>query len=99
MGLHPWEFDEYTIHEYLLKRKGAIKMRRRELQQEFQHFRLLAYYVIAPYLPAKDKKKSLDKLIPDIYEEPEPEKDVKETYLSIKERLRKAGLLNGGKRD
>ena len=93
MDLHPWEFYEYTLAEYVLKRNGKIKARKMELRQNFQSTQILAYYTILPWLDKKDGRKKIDELIPNIYDD-QPTKvvNLKEHY----ERLQKkyAGILD-----
>ena len=76
----------------MLRRSGKAKARRIELQQDFQHFRILARYTVMPYLGKLDKDKSLDKLVPDIYDD-KPEGDLKNRYQSIKEKYQQLGIL------
>lgn len=101
MGLRPWEFYEYTIYEYRLFQMGHNDSRRRELKEEYQHIRILAYHIISPYLSKKDQKKSLAELIPDIYEEGGKQKSLKEIANETFERYKKAGYLKdaSGNRD
>lgn len=64
-----------------------------ELRQNFQSTQILAYYTLLPWLDKKDRRKKIDELIPNIYDD-EPTKVVslKEHY----ERLQKkyAGIIN-----
>lgn len=65
------------------------------MQEDFQHIRIQAYYSILPYLDKKDRKKTIDQLIPDIYE-PTKEKP-KLDYKALLERYQKAGAFDNGK--
>lgn len=91
-GLHPWEFYEYTLEEFMLRRSGVIKARRMELQQDFQHIRILASYMITPYLNKKDKDKTLDQLVPDIYD-CTPKESPKSVLERVTEKYKKLGIL------
>lgn len=82
------------MEEYLLRRTGKLKARKIELQQEWQHFRILSRYTIMPYLDKIDKGKPLDKLVPDIYEEIKEEKGLKARYARMKQQAIKLGILN-----
>lgn len=93
MGLLPWQFYEFSLLEYMCLKQGRRKARRKQLQEDFQHVRIQAYYAILPYLEKKDKKKGIDQLIPDIYE---PQKAIKKpSYQDLMERYKKAGAFNG----
>lgn len=69
--------------------------RRTELQQEFQHFRVLAKYSIMPYLGATEKRKSMDALVPDIYSDGiKHEPGLEARAKRLKELAFKLGVLN-----
>lgn len=101
LGLHPWEFYEYTIYEYRLFQIGRAESRKQYLREEFQHIRILAYHVISPYLSKKDQKIPLAELIPDIYESEKAgkKKSLKESANETIERYKKAGYLKDVSRD
>lgn len=82
MGLHPWELWEYTMGEFLLKRKGHYDARRQQWQQEYLHIRLQTYYGIVydPNLTLSVRRKKMDALVPDIYEPLPTEKDLEKEY-------------------
>jgi hypothetical protein len=95
-GLHPWEFYEYTLDELLLRLRGINEKRSLELKQLYQHVRMAAYYSLLPHLTPGAKKKSIDEIIPDIYEPVEKKVvSMKEWYAKTKEKYIKYGLLNG----
>jgi hypothetical protein len=92
-GLQPWEFHEYTLEEYSLRREGLNNERKRELREDFQHTRILAYHMILPYLDKSAKKKSIDQIIPDIYDENRAKViSLKDQYERMKQRLARAGI-------
>lgn len=68
IGLHPWEFWEYNIDEYLLRRKGFYDYQRVDLQNQLQHFRYMAYWCVFPHLKKTAQNKPWTEIIPDIYE-------------------------------
>lgn len=93
-GLHPWDFDQYTMQEYILKRKGLAT---KELG-EWHRARFIAYYAasgnlkkgtkltdILP-LPGERKEKKLKDMKGD---------ELKDWYEKRKELEIKAGLRNG----
>ena len=83
------------LNDYVQRRKGRIAARRVELQQEFQHFRVLAKYAIMPYLGATEKRKSMDALVPDIYSEGiRHEPGLEEKAKRLKALAFKLGVLN-----
>lgn len=89
--MHPWEFDEYSFNEYLQRRDGFYVHRRDNLQAEYQHFRIVAYWALYPHLKQSAQRKSMDSIIPDIYEPPPPVKGpewVAEMRLKAKERMK-----------
>lgn len=77
--------------EYVYLKRGVRKARRKELQEDFLHVRMQAYYSILPYLDKKDRKKTIDQLIPDIYSE--KKEGPKMTYKDLIEKYKKAGAL------
>src|SRR5688500_10303496 len=68
IGLHPWDFWEYTFEEYMIKRKGFFDNRDITLQAEYQHFRLVAYFCVYPHLTKAGRQRPYTEVIPDIYE-------------------------------
>lgn len=105
IGLHPWEFYEYDLYDYLLKRAGMVKAQRRNLKLQFQHVQIAAYYTILPYLEKKDRRKKIDELIPNIYDDKAtPVVNLKEHYEELQKKY--AGIIDqplnrkrGSKRD
>jgi hypothetical protein len=81
--MHPWEFDEYTFAEFLQKREGYYKHRRDNLQADFQHFRIVAFWAVFPHLTKAGQRQGI-KIIPDIYAPAEPEKDLKVWYEAMR---------------
>lgn len=71
IGMHPWELWEYSFQEYLWRREGYYKEQKRILRQHWEHARLQSYYSIVydANLSQTVRKKKLDKLIPDVYDE------------------------------
>lgn len=100
-GLQPWEFYEYTIDEYLLRREGLKEKRKSELRELYTHVQMQAYYAIAPYLSPSDKRKPISEIIPNIYEEKpaEAKADAKARYKELIKRYQAAGLLNGSQQN
>lgn len=96
MNLKPWEFYELSLIEYMYLKRGVRKARKKELQEDFLHIRIQAYYSILPYLDKKDRKKTIDQLIPDIYAEKKEEPAF--DYKALIERYKKAGALSDKKR-
>ena len=94
MGLHPWEFDQYSMQEYILKRKGLAT---KELG-EWHRARFIAYYAasanlkkgtkLTDILPLPGEKKA--KTLKDLKGE-----ELKEWFERRKELEIKAGLRNG----
>lgn len=93
MGLHPWELDQYTLKEFILKRKGIAN---KELN-EWHKIRFLAYYAasgnlkkgtkltdILP-LPGEKKEKTLKDLKGD---------ELKDWFERRKQLEIKAGIRN-----
>jgi hypothetical protein len=92
MGLHPWELDEYTMDQFVAKRKGFMK---RELS-EWHRVRFVAYYSAVGYLKKGTKMSDLLELPGD----PKRLKDLKgeelkEWYEKRKQLEIKAGLRDG----
>lgn len=80
LGLHPWEFWEYTFEDYMLKRKGFFDHRDIKLRADFQHFRLVAYFCVYPHLTKAGKNKPYTEIIPDIYEKSTKQEDFKKWF-------------------
>jgi len=55
---------------------------------------MLAYYSVSPYLSKSDKKKPINDVIPNIYEEQKPKPSAKEAYKKLIEQYKAQGLLN-----
>jgi hypothetical protein len=93
MGLHPWEFDQYTFNQYLHKRTGWIEEKRKRLEQEFENFRVVAYYAIIDKLKPQYAKKPIDQLIPNIWRpfKQESKEDIKERYKRNMEIIKQLG--------
>lgn len=92
-GLQPWEFYDYTLNEFILRREGLHEKRKRELREEYQHTRILAYHVIAPYLDKSAKRKPINEIIPDIYDDnPAKVISLKDRYKNLLSRYEKAGI-------
>jgi hypothetical protein len=89
LDLHPWELWEYTIGEVFARRKG----RRTKERREYQQVRQLAYCVLLPYLDKKARNKSIDQIVPDMYEDQKAKPKL--TYKELVEKYRKAGALKG----
>lgn len=58
LGLHPWEFDEYTMDDLVLRLEGH----QQNEVKEWERARLIAYYTFLPN--AKNKKLRIDKFLP-----------------------------------
>lgn len=95
--MHPWEFGEYTFSEYMLRRKGLHELRKKELREQYQHIRILAYHVISPYLSKADKRKSIDQIVPDLYDDnPAKVISLKDRYKNLLNRYEEAGIMKDG---
>jgi hypothetical protein len=80
----------------VLRRKGLHEKRKKELREEFQHIRYLCYHTISPYLSKSDKRKTIDQIVPDLYDDnPAKVISLKEKYKELKDKYLKYGLLNG----
>jgi hypothetical protein len=60
----------------------------------YMHVQMLAYYSVSPYLSKSDKKKPINDIIPNIYEEQKPKPSAKEAYKKLIEQYKAQGLLN-----
>lgn len=100
IGLHPWEFWEYTVEDYMIKRKGYFDNRDITLRAEFQHYRLVAYFCVYPHLTKAGRQKPYTDIIPDIYEKSTTKEDFaiwfEDKRQKAKKRMEK--LKNIGKR-
>jgi hypothetical protein len=96
--LHPWEFGEYTLREFILRRKGLHEARRKQLREDYQHTRILAYHMILPYLDKSAKRKPIDQIVPDLYDDDNPAKviSLKDRYKELLEKYEKAGVMKDG---
>jgi hypothetical protein len=88
-GLHPWEFYEYDLMEYMQRRKGRSKEQKYQYQQ-----RLIAAMV--PYMDKRDRVRTVNDAFKGI---DNPSLSLKERYAKIKQRYIDAGILieDGGK--
>lgn len=68
MGLHPWEFERYTYHEFVAKYKGYEAAKLETIKAIDESIRWAAYCQIVPGLADKYKKLPLDKLVPNRFE-------------------------------
>jgi hypothetical protein len=93
-GLQPWEFYEYNLDEYISRREGLYEKRKSELREIYTHVQMLAYYSVSPYLSKSDKKKPINDIIPNIYEEQKPKPSAKEAYKKLIDQYKAQGLLN-----
>jgi hypothetical protein len=85
-GLHPWEFYQYDLSEFLHRRRGLYKDRKGLLQQQ----------LVAAMLPHMKKDDRL-KIIKDAFREDGAKTiSLKEHYKQLKERYIKAGVLKDG---
>lgn len=92
MNLHPWDFDQYSLKDYILKRKGFNNS---ELN-EWHRTRLMCYYAasgnlkkgtkLTDILPLPGDKKTLKDLKGD---------ELKDWFEKRKELEIKAGIRNG----
>jgi hypothetical protein len=82
-GLHPWEFYDYDLIEYMQRRRG----RAREHQQGYQEILTAA---MAPHMKKEDRKKIID----EVFRDPgKKQLSLKEQYAKIKQRYIDAGVL------
>lgn len=88
LGLHPWEFWEYTFEDYILKRKGFFDNRDIKLRADFQHFRLVAYFCVYPHLTKAGKNKPYTDIIPDIYEKSTSQEDFKKWFEEMRKKAK-----------
>lgn len=95
MGLHPWEFYEYSLSEYLLKRKGYFRGRKTEYQN----------LLVASMIPHM-KKEDRVRIIKQVFKEDNGKVlSLKEEYERIQKRYESITggqdlkVVNGGKRN
>jgi hypothetical protein len=62
IGLHPWEFYEYQLYEYVLKRKGYVKGQVREQNLNLQNMLLAS---MAPHMKKEDRAKVVRQVFKD----------------------------------
>lgn len=80
VGLHPWEFYEYSLYEYMQKRKGLHKKRKDDYQQ----------MLIASMLPYMDKRERV-KIVSEAFRVGGAKVvSLKERYEALKERYQSA---------
>jgi len=67
---------------------------RRELKENFRSAQIISYWNIYPRLKPSERKRSIDEIIPNIYDE-KPTKviSLKERYAEIMKKYREAGIL------
>jgi hypothetical protein len=58
IGLHPWEFYEYQLYEYVLKRKGYVKGQKINLQN-------MLMASMAPHMKKEDRAKVVNQVFKD----------------------------------
>lgn len=82
-GLHPWEFYDYDLSEYLLRRKGLNNNRKAQYQE-------LLISAMVPYM----KKEERIKIVREVFRnEGAKVVSLKDQYKKLKERYEKAGVL------
>jgi len=84
LGLHPWEFYDYSLIEYLQKRKGYSRRRK----DDFQRMLLAS---IVPYMEKNDRRKIVNEAF---QKEGTKTVSLRERYEAIKRRYQEAGELN-----
>jgi hypothetical protein len=84
IGLHPWEFYEYSLIEYLQKRKGASRKRKDDYRQ----------MLVASMLPYMKKEERARIVTNAFREEGAKVISLRERYEAIKKRFQDAGELN-----
>jgi hypothetical protein len=84
IGLHPWEFYDYSLIEYLQKRKGYNARRKDEYQRM-----LIASMV--PYMKKEDRAKIISQAFK---HEGAKVVSLRERYEAVKKRFQDAGELN-----
>jgi predicted nucleotide-binding protein (sugar kinase/HSP70/actin superfamily) len=84
IGLHPWEFYEYSLIDYLCKRKGYNRKRKDDYQQR----------LIASMLPYMKKEERIRIVSNAFREEGAKVISLRERYEAIKKRFQEAGELN-----
>lgn len=95
LGLHPWEFYEYSLYEFVLKRKGHIKRRKNDYQN----------LLVASMIPHM-KKEDRARIIKQVFKEDNGKVlSLKEEYERIQKRYesitggQELKVVNGGKRN
>lgn len=68
MGLHPWEFSEYTYAQFVYKYRGYESARRETIIAIDDSIRWAAYCQIMPTLDKKYKSIKIEQLVPSRYE-------------------------------
>lgn len=77
-GLHPWEFYEYDLIEYMQRRRGRVK------EQKYQYQQSLISSMV-PYMDKKDRVK----VVNDAFRDSDtPQLSLREKYERIKQRHR-----------
>lgn len=77
-----------------MRHDGIFKKHKKELKEQFTHIQVLAYHSVLPHLKPSERKRSIDEIIPNIYEE-KPTKviSLKDRYAEIMKKYRDAGIL------
>jgi hypothetical protein len=88
----PWDFDQYTFEEFMLKRKGFYDHFEAGKKIDYQHFRIMTWYMLLPHIKPADAKKGIDKILPNIYDKEVKKVDKKEWLKSMQERARNIKL-------
>jgi len=83
IGLHPWEFYDYSLTEYMQKRKGYSRRRKDDFQ------RLLISSMI-PYMDKNDRRRIVNEAF---QKEGVKALSLRERYEAIKKRYQEAGEL------
>lgn len=90
LNLHPWELWEYTLQEYIWKRRGTNDVRRKELREDWILLRHHAFFTLSPYLK---KGATMENIIPDIFEPVTTKSGKKEHINKVMKRYQDAGLI------
>jgi hypothetical protein len=86
MDMHPWEFYEYSLIEYLQKRKGASRRRKYEYRQ----------MLVASMLPYMKKEERIKIVTEAFRQDGVKALTLRERYEKIKQRYIDAGVLKDG---
>jgi hypothetical protein len=84
MGMHPWEFYEYSLIEFIQKRKGLNRRRKDDYQRM-----LLASML--PYMKKEDRLK----IVTEAFKQDGTKTlSLRERYEALKKKYQSAGVLN-----